>query len=101
MSFLDYDPYYRCGVCKRKIHQARVPGSVTGDVKCCGQSMARPHDPTATLAALAALAAGATCWFATALGFWRSAAAAVLTFLIAGKLLSLLRDRLKKRDAPP
>ena len=96
MGFLDYDPYYRCAVCGRRLHELKMSGSLTGDVECCGQKMSRPGDPVLTLAVAASLGAGALAWFLASRGLLQSAAVSILVFAVVMNLLRYLRDRVRK-----
>ena len=97
MSFLDYDPYYRCTSCQRRIHQSKISGSITGDVECCGRLMTRPGDPAIALAFFVGLCAVPLLWYLTALGFWGSLAVSGVIFLVVWRGLASVRDFLSKR----
>jgi hypothetical protein len=99
MGMLDYNPYYRCSKCKNRIHESKVPNSITGDVECCGQKMIRPGDPTISFALLSALCAAPLIWYLTAFGLWASLAAAGLLFVIVWRGLAYIRD-LSKGEGP-
>jgi len=92
MGMLDYDPYYRCSKCKKRIHESRVSGSITGNVDCCGQLMVRPGDPTITFAFVVALCAAPLLWYFTALGLLGALAISGVLFVIAWRVLAYIRD---------
>lgn len=93
MGMLDYNPYYRCSKCGKRIPESMVPNSITGNVECCGQIMAHPGDPIISYALLAAMGAVLLTWYLTDVGLWVSLAFGVYIFFFVLKVLGYIRDR--------
>ena len=94
MGKLDYRDYYECSKCKTRIHQSMAPNSISGEIKCCGQTMTGPGDPILGYAFTSIVCGTPVLWYFTPLGFWFSLGiTALFAFVVLCPILMYIRNR--------